>query len=76
VTIHDCRVTYAEPAEKVSQIIEEASGSVWCKPTIKTTAINLNVQAARLGVPVTQINDRAASVLDLTDQPVGGLVRS
>jgi hypothetical protein len=47
VTIHDCRVTYAEPAEKVSQIIEEASGSVWCKPTIKTTAFNLNVQAAR-----------------------------
>jgi len=47
VTIHDCRVTYAEPAERVSQIIEEASGSVWCKPTIKTTAFNLNVQAAR-----------------------------
>jgi hypothetical protein len=47
VTIHDCRVTYAEPAERVSQIIEEAFGSVWCKPTIKPTAFDLNVQDAR-----------------------------
>jgi hypothetical protein len=47
VPTHDCLVTCEEPAERVSQIIEEASGSVWCKPTIKTTAFNLNVQAAR-----------------------------
>jgi len=47
VTIHDCLVTYPEHAKRISRIMEEASGSVWCKPTIKPTAFNLNVQDAR-----------------------------
>jgi hypothetical protein len=37
VTIHDCLVTYREHADRVRQIMEEASGSVGIRPTIKIT---------------------------------------
>jgi len=47
VTIHDCLVTYPEHAKRISRIMEEAFGSVGGKPTIKTTAFNLEAQAAR-----------------------------
>jgi hypothetical protein len=39
VTIHDCLVTYPEHAERVSQIMTEAFGSVGVRPTIKVTAL-------------------------------------
>ena len=47
VPTHDCPVTCEEHAKRISRIMEEASGSVWCKPTIKPTAFDLNVQDAR-----------------------------
>jgi hypothetical protein len=40
VTIHDCLVTYPEQAERVSQIMEAAFGSVGVRPTIKFTAFD------------------------------------
>ena len=47
VTIHDCLVTYPEQAERVSQIMVEAFGSVGVRPTIKVTAFNQEAQEAR-----------------------------
>jgi hypothetical protein len=40
VTIHDCLVTYAEHAERVKEIMEEAFKSVGVTPTIKIKSFN------------------------------------
>jgi hypothetical protein len=40
VTIHDCLVTFADHAERVTQIMTEAFGSVGVRPTIKTSDFN------------------------------------
>ena len=45
--IHDCRVTYAEHAERIKRIMEEAFGSVGIRPTITITAFNQDAQDAR-----------------------------
>ena len=47
VTSHDCLVTYPDNAERVSRIMEQALGSVGIRTTIKVTAFDLNVLAAR-----------------------------
>ena len=47
VPTHDCPVTCEEHAEKVKQIMVEAFESVGIKPTVKTTALDLNAQDAR-----------------------------
>ena len=46
MTIHDCLVTYPEQAERVTQIMEEAFGSVGVKPTIKIKSFDLEAQEA------------------------------
>jgi hypothetical protein len=51
VTIHDCLVTCAEPAERVRQIMVEAFESVGIRPTIKVTAFNSSYQHARRSDP-------------------------
>jgi hypothetical protein len=49
VTIHDCVVTYPEQADRVSQIMTEAFGSVGARPTIKIKSFDLGAQEARCG---------------------------
>jgi hypothetical protein len=49
VTIHDCMVTYPEQADRVSQILIEAFGSVGVTPTIKIKSFDLDAQEARCG---------------------------
>ncbi len=51
MTIHDCLVTYPEQAERVRQIMVEASESVGVSPTIKITAFNQETQEARRSDP-------------------------